>query len=96
MDWQDLVTLCAIFAKRKNLIPKNQKTATRGRLGQLRQVTNFSETASKNRLRETSALKIVQMLGWFQGEAEPASRLKRLSAGVIDDIIRQEFQGDVA
>src|SRR6266849_5101788 len=51
MDWQDFVTLCAIFAKRKNLIPKNQKTATRGRLGQLRQVTNFSETASKNRLQ---------------------------------------------
>jgi len=32
MGWQDFVTPCAIFAKRKNLIPRNQKTATRGRL----------------------------------------------------------------
>ena len=40
---------------------------------------------------------MVQMLGWFKAEAARASRRKRLeSLGIVNHIVRQEFQGDEA
>src|SRR5882724_9865587 len=44
----------------------------------------------------SSTSKMVQMLGWFKAEAERASRRKRLSLGMVDDVISQELQGNEA
>ena len=44
----------------------------------------------------SSTSKIVQMLGWCKAEAERASRRKPLKLGIVNHIVRQEFQGDEA